>query len=74
MVPWGHSNMEMAVANTVLLGTSTAQLFHIIDRCCNLNKGHLTSLTTHLWILYQSVLKNKLTEPIRLIISKMENG
>lgn len=41
MVPWGHSNMEIAVVNTVLLGTSTIQAILHSKSLLHLNKGHL---------------------------------
>ena len=41
MVPWGHSNMEIAVVNTDLLDTSRVPASPHSKSLLHLNKGHL---------------------------------
>lgn len=62
MVPWGHSNVEIAVVNTVLLGTSTVPAIPYCESLLHLNKGRL-------YVTYEPPL-----DPVWICIEKEING
>lgn len=62
MVPWGHSNMEINVVNTVILGTSTVPAIPRSKSLLHLNKGCL-------YVTYDPPF-----DPVWICIEKEMNG